>query len=227
MSASIPIVAIHGVGGSGRVWSRVGRILNGKIRLLPIDLPGHGGAPGRPSPTIYGYAHALSKAIEPYGKVLLVGLSMGGGVAVATYLNRPSNVVGIVLVNSALRMPLLPPDMDRESLCRRIYLGARFRRGCVRELAKVPDEVLRADMRAAAYDLLGDAHRVGVPVLFLRGSFDRLVGADVISESVRRVPGASVSVLPASHMAPVEFPRAVSRALSEFYFRTVKDSPAV
>ena len=210
----IPLVLLHGVGGDHRVWYPLIRSLPDGFRILAPDLPGHGRSGGGAMGSVMEYAEAVLEELgEEASGGVLVGLSMGGGVALGTYLLSPHRFRGLVLISSAFRLPIIAHDVGKERMCGKIYLSRRLRRLCVRELRKVPEEVLRLDRRAAAYDLLGMAHRVQVPVLFIYGTLDALVRRDTVMESFRRVKRPSLVLLPSSHMLPVEAPEAVKQAL--------------
>ncbi len=210
----IPLVLLHGVGGDHRVWYPLVRSLPRGFRVLAPDLPGHGKSGGRAMGSVMGYAGAVIEELKGESEGgILVGLSMGGGVAIGTYLLSPQSFRGLVLVSSAFRLPIIAHDVGRERMCSKIYLSQRLRKMCVKDLRRVPDEVLRLDRKAAAYDLLDKAHGVKVPVLFVHGSMDVLVSRDLVMESVRRVKRPSLISLPSSHMLPVESPKALTRAL--------------
>ncbi len=210
----IPIVLIHGVGGDQRVWYPIVRSFPQGFKLLAPDLPGHGRSGGEAIGSVMGYAEAVLKGLgDEISGGILVGLSMGGGVAIGAYLLSPHRFKGLVLVSSAFRLPVIAHDVGRERMCGKIYLSQRLRKMCVKELRKVPDEVLRLDRKAAAYDLLDVAHGVKVPVLFVHGSMDTLVNRELVMESFRRVDHPSLISLPSSHMLSVESPKALTKAL--------------
>lgn len=83
---ALTVVLLHGYGGSGRTWERWIPELSKSHRILNIDLPGFGRSPPPPdgdySP--WGHARAVLAALserQDVGDVVLVGHSLGGGVA--------------------------------------------------------------------------------------------------------------------------------------------------
>ena len=216
----VPVLLIHGVAGDHRIWYPFLRKPVPGFRFLAVDLPGHGRSGGKALGRVEDYAQAILEGIgDEIAGGMVMGFSMGGGVAVSLYALAPSLFKALILVSSAFRMPLISPTLDREGMCRRIYLSERLRRMCLRELRRVPEEVMRTDRRAAAYDLLGLAPSVDVPVLFVYGTLDTLLRREFVLESFRRVRKASLSFVPSSHMLPVEAPEALRRATLNFTLR--------
>jgi len=213
----IPVLLVHGVAGDHRVWLPVARRPIPGFKFLLVDLPGHGRSEGRPMERVEDYAESvLNNLREEIEGGILIGFSMGGGVVASMYAMEPDLFRAMVLVNSAFRMPLIAHYVDREDLCRRIYLSRRLRRLCVREMKKVPEEVFRIDKKAAGYDLLHLTYGVKVPTLFVYGTLDTLVRREMVSESARRIKRSFVEFIPSSHMLPVEAPGALQRSLEEF-----------
>ncbi len=216
----IPILFVHGVAGDHRMWLPVVRRPVPGFKFLLVDLPGHGRSGGKPMERVEDYAGAVLDTLkEELEGGTLVGFSMGGGVVASMYAMEPELFRAMVLVNSTFRMPIIAHYVDREDLCRRIYLSRRLRGLCVREMSRVPEEVFRIDKRAAGYDLLHLTYGVKVPTLFVYGTLDTLVRRDMVMESVRRIKPSSVEFVASSHMLPVEAPGALRRVLEEFLRR--------
>jgi pimeloyl-ACP methyl ester carboxylesterase len=55
---TLPVVLIHGAGGTHLSWPPEVRRLAG-VRVYAIDLPGHGKSPGRGQQSIAGYARSV------------------------------------------------------------------------------------------------------------------------------------------------------------------------
>jgi pimeloyl-ACP methyl ester carboxylesterase len=115
-------VCLHGLGASWQAWRAVGERLEPGFRLIAVDLPGFGRSPeltgGRfPLPEV---AERLAATLDELGvsRHVVVGHSMGGGVAIVHALARPADVRAIALlapagliatgdVRRAWRLPLL------------------------------------------------------------------------------------------------------------------------
>ena len=80
------IVMVHGFTGSKENWYPLARELRGRYRLLIPDLPGWGDSQRKPG-AIYGFPEqaanvdAFIRALSPGRPVVLLGHSMGGGIA--------------------------------------------------------------------------------------------------------------------------------------------------
>jgi pimeloyl-ACP methyl ester carboxylesterase len=102
---AIPLVLIHGSLGSLQVWEGWARELVPNMRLITVDLPGHGltGAWPRDEYTIEAYTDFIEVLVDTLhlDRFVLVGHSMGGAVAWNFAATRPDRVSHLVLVDAA------------------------------------------------------------------------------------------------------------------------------
>lgn len=104
------LVAVHGLGGAAWNWLALAPLLQSHVRVMAIDLAGHGLTPAAGRPTTVGANRRLldrfirEVAGEP---VVLVGNSMGGLISILEASASPDQVRGVVLVDPALPRPLL------------------------------------------------------------------------------------------------------------------------
>ena len=100
------IVMIHGFTGSKENWYPLARELGGRYRLLIPDLPGWGESERRPG-AAYGFpeqaAHvdAFIRALSPGKPVVLLGHSMGGGIAALAAARYPRDIAKVGLFDAA------------------------------------------------------------------------------------------------------------------------------
>ena len=100
------IVMIHGFTGSKENWYPLARELGGRYRLLIPDLPGWGESERRPG-AAYGFpeqaAHvdAFIRALSPGKPVVLLGHSMGGGIAALAAARYPQDIGKVGLLDAA------------------------------------------------------------------------------------------------------------------------------
>ena len=107
------LIFIHGSGGSKESWFHQTQYFNGSIAL---DLPGH--PQGNLIPTIDGYVEWLHKTVQNagYRHLVLVGHSLGGGIALLYALKYPQDVAG----------QIGPLQCTRASRMRRfLFIGSR------------------------------------------------------------------------------------------------------
>ena len=93
------IVFLHGTRLTGASWATQLEALGGEYRCLAPDLPGHGSA-ATDVFTIEGAASSVADLIEREtggGRAILVGLSLGGYVAMAVAARWPDRVAGLVI----------------------------------------------------------------------------------------------------------------------------------
>jgi pimeloyl-ACP methyl ester carboxylesterase len=93
------IVFIHGTRLTGAMWAVQQVALADEFRTIAIDLPAHGTRAAE-SFTLESAADAVSAAIQQHasgGRAVVVGLSLGGYVAMAMAAREPERVRGLVL----------------------------------------------------------------------------------------------------------------------------------
>jgi pimeloyl-ACP methyl ester carboxylesterase len=112
-----PVVMVHGYAASLEAWEPWVARLGDRYRIVTLDLPGHGltRAPATWRPSLRAYAGVLDAVTDrlrlpPF---VLVGNSMGGGVAWTYALKHPDRVRGLVLVDS-IGIPAPPAQSRRK-----------------------------------------------------------------------------------------------------------------
>ena len=100
------VVMLHGFVGSKENWYPLARALRGRYRLLIPDLPGWGESERR-SDVVYGFPEQAARvsafiaALSPSAPVILLGHSMGGGIAAVVAARFPEQVAKLGLLNAA------------------------------------------------------------------------------------------------------------------------------
>jgi pimeloyl-ACP methyl ester carboxylesterase len=107
-SAEPPWVLLRGLGREAGHWGDFAERLHAAFpgaRVLTPDLPGCGAEQGqRPATTVAGLLACVREGIRkavPEGPVRLVGLSLGGMIALEWMRRYPSEVAGAVLINTS------------------------------------------------------------------------------------------------------------------------------
>ncbi|MGO9912228.1 MAG: alpha/beta fold hydrolase [Acidimicrobiales bacterium] len=100
------VLFIHGQPGTGQEWRPLAESLQSDHRVIAPDRPGWGSHP-RPPTTLAGNAAVLSRMLAERGvsaetgdRVVVVGHSLGGGIALELALTRPDLVGALVLIGS-------------------------------------------------------------------------------------------------------------------------------
>jgi len=98
-----PVVFVHGLLGSHRTWAHLLSALGADHRVVAPDLVGHGGsAKPRGDYSLGAHAATLRDLLDQLGldRVILVGHSLGGGIALQFAYLFPTRVQRLVLVSS-------------------------------------------------------------------------------------------------------------------------------
>jgi lipase len=98
-----PVLALHGVTGHGRRWQALADALP-DIRLLAVDLRGHGHSPWTPPWTIDQHVADALGTLDALGldRVPVMGHSFGGAIALHLARSAPERVERLVLLDPAL-----------------------------------------------------------------------------------------------------------------------------
>jgi pimeloyl-ACP methyl ester carboxylesterase len=241
LGAGEPLVMLHGLGSAGSDWFPVTPGLAPFYRLLLVDLRGHGQSSlARRSYSIAAMARDVEAVldVEGIGQAYVLGLSLGGCVALQLTIAAPSRVRGLVLVNTFARL-------RHEGLWRRRLARVRYAAlGTMDDLARLVagslfgdpvaqalafDRLRRNDLGAirrcmmavARFDVRKQLPQITAPTLVLIGGRDRTVPRRCADELVSKLPHARLQVIPdAGHALPHEQPEAFTQAVRAFLAET-------
>jgi len=98
------LLMLHGAGGSSRMWEGLVAALGSGVRCLCPDLPGHGRSGGTSLPELSHVTPFLSgflAAVHAPARVVVVGFSLGGMLALQFALDCPETVNDLVFLASS------------------------------------------------------------------------------------------------------------------------------
>jgi pimeloyl-ACP methyl ester carboxylesterase len=99
----LPVVFVHSLAGNSTHWAAQLRHLRPRRRAVALDLRGHGQSepPSDGDYSIAGMARDIEAVVDRLGltKFVLVGHSMGGGVALTYAGAHPERIAGLLLVD--------------------------------------------------------------------------------------------------------------------------------
>lgn len=207
-TAQDPIVLIHGTGASLHTWDGWANALKGERRVIRFDLPGFGltGPDPQHNYKIERYAEVVVAVLNELkiDKAVLAGNSLGGYIAWATAVLKPTKVSALILVDAsgyaytAESVPLAFKLSQNPiaSLLLKNVLPKSIVDGSVKNVYGNPDLVsdklvqryydlsLRAGNRAALKErfkqllpgqMVDKLHTINVPTLIMWGAKDRLI----------------------------------------------------
>ncbi len=241
VSGGSPAVLLHGLGSCGDDWPLQVQVLTDRRRVITPDLPGHGRStplPGRARIADFGDAvlRLLEARREP--PVHLVGLSLGGAVALQLAADAPQRVRSLTAVNTFARLRpaehgfgrgltrlrlLLFAPMDRvgdwvaaglfpredQAALRRLAAG-RLAANRRRNYLRTIGAVLRFELRPRLREIV-------CPTMVVAGERDRTVPLAAKLELQAGIPGARLEIVRDSgHATPLDAPAAFNRLLVDF-----------
>jgi pimeloyl-ACP methyl ester carboxylesterase len=238
-----PIVLLHGFPLEHRMWEAQLSGLSRSFRVIAADLRGFGRSPCEDAFTIPSLADDVHGLLESLGALpcVLCGLSMGGYVALAYVRKYPTTLRGLILVATKAEADAAPAREGRQKMIDAVRAGGskaiadamepkllaeatlRGRPDVVRSLRGMmegcpPGTIERAlvAMRDRP-DQTDNLPSIPVPTLVLVGEHDAITPPDVARAMHSKIPNAQLEVIPgAGHMAPMEQPDAVTRAIERF-----------
>jgi len=105
----IPLVILHGLLGSSRNWTTVGKLLTRTFEVFALDLRGHGDSPPAPPPdhdySAKSCAADVAAWLDARGvqRPVLLGHSLGGKIAMRLAVDTPSRCRALVIADIAPR----------------------------------------------------------------------------------------------------------------------------
>ena len=241
------VVLLHGYLENMLVWENFVPLLYKSVRVVTLDIPGHGISEVKGEIHSMDYlADTLAAVLDKLGieRATIVGHSMGGYVALAFAERHPNRTEAVVLLHST---PYADSDEKRKNRQREISLIKSGKKELLAHTA--PEAGFAADnrnrFRAEIEDLqqtiylTEDAgiiallngmierkaqsemlHALGRPILFILGRKDGYITAEVAEKMVADHPEAEVVWLENSgHMGFIEEAKACAAALLDFVGR--------
>lgn len=228
------LVFANSLGTDLRIWDGVAARLGGRFRLLRYDKRGHGlSGLGRTPYAIADHVADLAALLDHrrVRQAVIVGLSVGGQIALGLAARRPELVRALVLSDTAHRIGTAETWRARiaavesgglESIADGVverWFSPGYRGEQAAAFAVWRNMLIRTP--AAGYagtcaaladsDLAAAARGIGVPTLCLCGALDLATPPDLVRSMAALIPGAQFQLIPdAGHLPAIEHPERVA-----------------
>lgn len=237
-----PVLLLHGLGSSTADWAAQVPVLARHYRTLTLDVRGHG-ASGKPAGPyrIADFAADAASALAAAGvtePAHMVGISMGGMVALELAAEAPELVRSLVILNSGPEVRASSLTQNLQIMQRRLFSRLLSQRATGRRIARrlfpAPAQAsLRAGMELRwaandkraycaaleailAWSVANRLSEIRQPTLVISGDRD-YTSVDAKRAWASRMPNARVAVLADSgHASSIDQPDAFNRLVLEF-----------
>lgn len=228
------LLMIHGAGQSIATWRYQLELLRDDPRynVIALDLPAHGSSGGEGFRTAEGYKGFIGEFARALGlgKIIPVGHSMGGAVAMLYALDNPETVRALGLVGTGARLRVSPETLQTvknnygsfcESAPGRMIaesspgeIKREFREG----LLRTSPEVCYWDLVACdEFDIMDRVHEIEVPAFIVSAELDLLAPpkyGEYLNSSIR---GSTYHLIKgAGHFMMLEKPLEFNEFLSGY-----------
>jgi pimeloyl-ACP methyl ester carboxylesterase len=223
------LVFIHGSGACGDVW------MLQKQHFTDADTPDLPGHPhGEICTSIEAYSDWLHGYFQEkeYADVVLVGHSLGGGIALMHAVRYPQDLKGIIMIGSGARLRVLPLIMEAvegklgdtrawiTDLIEPLYgtVDEKTRSVLMPGLAEVGPAAQLNDFRCCdKFDIMDRVSEVKLPVLCIVGDRDNMTPPKYAQYLAGKMPDCRVSIIECgTHLAFLERPAQVNSAIESF-----------
>lgn len=236
-----PLLFVHGFPISHEMWLPSADLLCERFFCIMPDLPGYGRTPPRRDCNIASYADDLAALLGAMGEtrpVILIGLSMGGIIALEFFRRHRSRLRALVLCDTRYNAETSAGIEQREQAALlALKRGTRavaetmidralapnpapeVRVRLLELMCATPPEGVAAGSRALAgrIDSLPTLASIDVPTLLVWGREDQITGLEIAEVFRREIRGSRLVVIEgAGHVPPMERAGEFARVVREF-----------
>lgn len=240
-----PIVFLHSFGHNKTMWSpQLTHFLERGYRVVAPDMPGHGDSTFDPAHhTVERIAQSYVELLGALGvpRVILVGISMGGYIALRMWAIKPELIAGLVLSNTkaesdsdeiVARRRAQVGNIRQHGLAEFIHTGAPRRlspktladRPWVLDLITMMNFTVSAEANIATLEAMASKPddtatlaTITVPTLITSGSDDTFIPKDAAAKLKDGIRTAQLHVIQdTGHVSNLESPTQYNRAMDDF-----------
>lgn len=236
----LPLAFVNSLGTDLRIWDGVIAHLSGSHPLVRHDLRGHGLSDAPPGPyTIADHAEDLVGLLDylQIDEVVLVGISVGGMIALDTAARYPNRVKALVLCNTAAKIGTAEywderiqalQEQGMEQMAQSIvprWFASQYPeqrpgdyQGYLNMFSRMPLAGYTATCAAlGAADLRPSLPNIGCKALVLGGAQDLSTPPELVRGLAQDLPEARFALIKnAGHLTCSEQPQAVAAHIDNF-----------
>lgn len=240
------VVFLHGIGGNRSNWAEQVAHIGQHARAVAWDARGYGESEDDPRegpPEFADFSADLLRLIGHFGadRAHVVGLSMGGRIAMDFAVRHPGRVASLVLADTHLGFgnfseeeraafirlreePLRAGQTMRDlapAVAKTLMgddAGPAIEKRLVESMAAIkPENYLRSIACMVNSDRFDALEAIAAPTLVLAGGADRLTPLEMAYQIAARIPGARcMQIHRAGHLSNIEAPLAFNMLLDAF-----------
>ena len=237
---SLPVILVHGAGGSSQLWLEQLSIFDGQYNSWAMDLPGHGKSEG----SLLSNIKDMAKFIDDFRtalnleKFVLVGHSMGGGIAQEFALQYPEKLWGFVLIATGARLRVSRGILGTLAAGQMPFKDVNHlygsstpdykREEAMQEMNEVSPAVYWADFEACNnFDRVLSVEEIKVPCLIIVGDEDVMTPAKYSQFLSSKLFNSQLKIIKSvGHMCMLEKPTEVTKEIKLFVRRlTANETP--
>jgi len=221
------LLFIHGAGGSHRLWEYQ---LDFFDHSIAIDLTGHDFGAGRN--TIDEYVQEVKRFCDEnsLGSIVMIGHSMGGGIAQKFALDYKEYLKGIVLVCTGAKLRVAPQIFAalKKNHAQAIELimklafsnkaPGEIRKRAAREMMKIRPEVIYGDLEACdKFDVMSRLKEIKLPTLIICGLEDQVTPVKYSVHLKNNISNSRLEAIAnAGHFVMLEKPEELNERVETF-----------
>jgi pimeloyl-ACP methyl ester carboxylesterase len=233
------VLLLHGVGGNRRNWAPQLPAFAHHFRVIAWDARGYGDSDDYEGDlSITDYSDDVVRLLDHLGadSAHLVGLSMGGNVAMQCALDHPARVRSLILCDTDRGMqhisheerleflrlrrdPLLAGESLRKIAPELVdsltgpHASPEAREALHDSLLRLHKEMYVKSVEATVnFDVTASVHRIVCPTLVVVGEMDRLTPVSEARAICHEIRGSRLVVIPrAGHISNIEQPQVFNR----------------
>jgi len=240
-----PVIFIHGFPFNHTMWDQQIQLLSGTHRIVSYDIRGHGNSGPGSGPVLIDFlVDDLFALMDHLGisSASIVGLSMGGYIALRGIEREPERFLSLVLCNTKSGADTNEAKIKRADAIRTIQSDGvdTFAENFLKSVFapdsfdKHPDAVrkIRDSIKNTSPDTICDTlvalaartdtthvlEKIGIPTLILVGEKDQLTPPSAAQEMAQLIPESQIHILKdAAHMSNLENAEDFNLHLGKFF----------